>query len=212
MQTRRASPGRLVPSINDCVATRFTDRPVSAATHDLVQGCLGPITRGIRELVATLCWKARRRAPSALTRLRMPGSIDASTRASPNAWLFPPSFLRRRLVGFGPDPTKVTVHSLASPRSFLRRRLLGFVPDPTNGTVHSLAPPRSFLRRRLVGLGQSRDQTSTPLAGERQCVRVGACGRRARPSELLGGLLRPLEEHRPPRAQSTSAPPGPLAL
>ena len=144
---------------------------MSAATHDLVQGCLGPITRGIRELVATLCWKARRRAPSALTRLRMPGSIDASTRASPNAWLFPPSFLRRRLVGFGPDPTKVTVHSLASPRSFLRRRLLGFVPDPTNGTVHSLAPPRSFLRRRLVGLGQSRDQTSTPLAGERQvCV------------------------------------------
>ena len=135
----------------------------------------------------------------------MPGSIDASTRASPNAWLFPPSFLRRRLVGFGPDPTKVTVHSLASRRSFLRRRLLGFVPDPTNGTVHSLAPPRSFLRRRLVGLGQSRDQTSTPLAGERQCVRVGACGRRARPSELLGGLLRPLEEHRPPRAQSTSA-------
>ena len=106
--------GRLVTPIECTVATRFTYRRVSAATHDLVEGRLGPITRGICELVATRCWRARRRAPSTLTRLRMPGLRRRFDTCVAQPWLLPPSFLCRRLVRFGPDPTKVNAHSLAS--------------------------------------------------------------------------------------------------
>ena len=87
---------------------------MSAATCDEAQGCITPITRGIREPVATRCWRARRRAPSALTRSRMPGLRRRLDTCVAQPWLSPPSFLRRRLVRFGPDPTIGTAHSFAS--------------------------------------------------------------------------------------------------
>ena len=148
---------------------------MSPATRDFVEGRLGPITRGICELVATRCWRARRRAPSALTRLRMPGLRRRFDTCVAQPWLFPPSFLRRRLVRFGPDPTKVNAHSLASlapscaagySASVPTRRMelrtasppsLRLAPQasrlrdrPDDRNCAQLRLPRSFLRRRLL--------------------------------------------------------------
>ena len=151
-QTSKSVPGRLVASINDCVATRITDRRVSPSTRDLVEGRLGPITRGICELVATRCWRARRRAPSALTRLRMPGLRRRFDTCVAQPWLFPPSFLRRRLVGFGTDPTIGTAHSFASLAPFCAAGYSAS-SQPDEWNCAQPRSPRSFLRRRLLGSG-----------------------------------------------------------
>ena len=66
--------------------------------------------------------------------------------------IFPPSFLRRRLVGFGPDPTIGTAHSFASlAPSCAAGYSASSQPDEWN--CAQPRPPRSVLRRRLLGFG-----------------------------------------------------------
>ena len=195
--------GRLVAPIECTVATRFTYRRVSAATHDLVEGRLGPITRGIREPVATLALLessstcaigsdevADARAPSTLRHVRRPTMAFPSLLLAPQA-----SRLRAR-----PDDRNCA--QLRLPRSFLRRRLLRFVPtrrmELRTASPPSLlfAPQATRLRLRASGVG-------VRLLG----LRVSQCGslweERARPSELWGGFSAPSRntDRREPRAR-----------
>ena len=164
---------------------------MSPATPDLVEGRLGPITRGIREPVATRCWRARRRAPSALTRSRMPGLRRRFDTCVAQPWLFPSLLHAPQASRLRDRPDDRNCAQLRLPRSFLRRRLLRFVPtrrmELRTASLPSLifAPQATRLRLRASGVG-------VRLLGLRvsQCVCVAACGQRERGQASFGGASR----------------------
>ena len=130
----------------------------------------------------------------------MPGLRRRLDTCVAQPWLSPPSFLRRRLVRFGPDPTIGTAHSFASLAPSCAAGYSASVPTrrmelrTASPPSLRLAPQASRLRLRASGVG-------VRLLGLRvsQRVCVAACGKRERGQASFEGASPP------PRRTQTAA-------